>query len=252
MSIKLKSTHESAAMAWKKFCIHGRAGAGKTALAATALPLKPLVIITERSGEETLQPSTIESIYGPSREDILYDLDYVEAYSPEEFEEAVAFAKTSDHNLIIFDSFSKAARLILKQAKSENAHGLKAYGAYNDTALALIEALMELPKHVCFISHTTRTQDENSGEILYSPSFEGKGFGEKFLYEVSHIFHLETAYDDDGESFRALRCHQGDTDKLAKNRGGRLNELEEPHLGRLILKLQGKVEAPKKKVKKSV
>lgn len=226
-------------MTWKKFCIHGRAGAGKTALAATGAPFKTIVVVTERSGEETLQPSTIEAIYGKGREDVLYDIDYLEAYTPEEFSEAVQFIAKSDHNLVIFDSFSKAARLILKHAKAENAHGLKAYGAYNDAALGLIEELMELPKHVCFIAHTTRNQDETTGAILYTPSFEGKGFGEKFLYEVSHIFHLENAFDDEGESFRALRCHQGDTDKLAKNRGGLLNELEEPHLGRIIQKLSG-------------
>lgn len=236
-------------MTWKKFCIHGRAGAGKTALAATGAPFKTVVVITERSGEETLQPVTLENIYGKDREDILYDIDYLEAYTPEEFDAAVQFIAQSDHELVIFDSFSKAARLILKHAKAENAHGLKAYGAYNDIALALIEQLMELPKHVCFISHTTRTQDDSSGVILYTPSFEGKGFGEKFLYEVSHIFHLETAFDDDGESFRALRCHQGESDILAKNRGGLLSELEEPHLGRIIQKLSGT--APKRKKKKA-
>lgn len=234
-------------MTYKKIAIHGKAGIGKTLLAATAAPFKPLVIVTEKTGEESLQPATIEEVFGAGRSDILYDIDYLEAYEPDDFEKAVDFAMKSEHDLIIFDSFSKASRLILKAAKKEHAHGLKAYGAHNDTAIELIEALMDQNKHVVCVCHTSRQQDGETGDILYSPAFEGKGFGEKFLYELAHVFHLEKFLDDEGIFHRVLRCHQGDSDKFAKNRGGLLKELEEPHLGRLIQKLSGQRKAKKSK-----
>ena len=117
---------------------------------------------------------------------------------------------------------------------------MKAYGEHNDVATGLIESLMEQNKHVVCICHTSRQQDGESGEILYLPNFEGKSFAEKFLYELAHCLHLEKFIDDEGDSHRVLRCHKGDSDKFAKNRGGRLDELEQPHLGRLIFKLEGK------------
>lgn len=239
MAITLKSTAKSASMTWKKIAIHGNAGIGKTMLAATAAPFKPLVILTERTGEETLQPASIIAAFGKGRKDICYDIDYVEAFTPEDFQEAVNFALTSDHNIIFFDSFSKASRLILKSAKMNNAHGMKAYGEHNDVATSLIEALMEQDKHVVCICHTQRQQDGESGEVMYLPSFEGKSFSEKFLYELAHCLHLEIAHDDVGNPHRVLRAHKGESNKFAKNRGGQLAELEQAHIGRAIYKLSG-------------
>jgi hypothetical protein len=247
MAIKLKRTSEASAMTFKKIAIHGRAGIGKTMLFATAAPYKPLVIFTEKTGEESLQPEAIRRVFGEDREDIIYDIDFIEAYTPEDFQAAVDFAMTSDHNLIGFDSFSKASRLILKHAKTEHAHGLKAYGQHNDVAIDLIESLMAQDKHVIAICHTSRQQDGESGDVLYQPSFEGKGFGEKFTYELAHILHMELYFDDEGNSHRVLRCHQGETDKLAKNRGGLLEELEPAHLGAIIQKLSGGVPPKKRK-----
>lgn len=239
MAIKLKSTAKSAAMTWKKIAVHGPSGIGKTLLAATCAPFKPLVIVTEKTGEESLQPASIIKAFGAERSDILYDIDYLEAYTPEDFEQALKFAEKSDHDLVIFDSLSKASRLILKAAKAENTHGLKAYGQHNEVLLKLLEGLMDAPKHIICNCHTTRIQDEGTGDVVYVPGFEGKSAVEKFVYELAHILHLEMATDDDGNSYRALRAHQNESDRFAKNRGGQLDELEEPHIGRLIQKLSG-------------
>ena len=251
MPIQLKSTAQTAALAAKKICIHGQSGVGKTMLAATAAPFKPLIILTEKTGDETLTPHCITQVFGENREDILYAIDIIEAFEPEQFTEAVKFAiESEDHDLIIFDSMSKGSRLILKQAKRENAHGLKAYGQHNDEALGLIEDLLESDKHVVLLAHTSRQEDSDTNEVCYFPSFEGKAFAEKFVYDMPHVLFMENVLDDEtGDKYRALRCHQGDTNKRCKSRGDRLSELEEPHLGRLIQKLQGA--APAKKGKKS-
>lgn len=252
MPIKIKSSAQTAALTTKKICIHGQSGVGKTMLAATAAPFKPLIILTEKTGDESLSVHGIEQAFGKSREDILYAVDLIEAFEPSEFKDAIEFAINSpDHDLIIFDSMSKGSRLILKQAKSENAHGLKAYGQHNDEAMELIERLMESDKHVVLLAHTARQEDSDTGETIYFPSFEGKAFAEKFVYDMPHVLFMEMAMDDEsGEKYRALRAHQGDTNKRCKSRGDRLAELNEPHLGRLIQKLQGAAPAKKKSTKK--
>lgn len=161
--ITLKSTAQTALQTYKKLIIHGQSGIGKTMLAATAAPFKPLIILTEKTGDESLQPSAIVEAFGADREDILYDIDLIEAFDPDTFEEAIRYAIDSeDHNLVIFDSMSKGSRLILKAAKSENSHGMKAYGQHNDEAMALIETLLESDKHVVLLCHTSRQEDSSS------------------------------------------------------------------------------------------
>lgn len=239
MSIQLRSTAQTSAETFKKICVHGQSGIGKTMLAATAAPFKPLIILTEKTGDESLQPSAIVEAFGADRDDILYDIDIIQAFDPDQFEEAVQFAIDSDeHNLIIFDSMSKGSRLILKAAKLENAHGMKAYGAHNDAAMALIETLLESDKHILLLCHTTRQEDSDSGEVIYFPAFEGKAFGEKMTYDMPHVLFMEEVMDDEtGDKYRALRCHKGDSNKRVKTRGNALSEIEEPHLGKLLQKL---------------
>ena len=239
--IQLKSSRTVAAQNFKKICIHGVSGVGKTMLAATCAPYRPLVILTEQTGDESLHPTNIAKVFGKDRSDILYELDIIEAFTPDAFEDAVNFAvKSNEHDLIVFDSLSKGSRLILKQAKRENAHGMKAYGAHNDAAMQLLESLIAGDKHVIAICHTTRNQDEDTGETHYTPSFEGKSFSEKSTYDWPHILFMDILHDDeDGTPFRALRAHKGESNRLCKNRGGLLDELEEPHIGKLLQKLSG-------------
>jgi DNA polymerase III delta prime subunit len=241
MNIKIKSTAQVAEDEAKKLCIHGQSGIGKTMLAATAAPFKPLIILTEKTGAESLQSSNIQKVFGEDRSDILYEMDTIEAYDSDTFLEAVQFANDStEHDLIIFDSASKASRLILKESKKKYADGRKAYGEHNDTAMLLIEELIEGDKHVVLLAHTSRQEDSDSGEVLYFPSFEGKAFAEKFVYDMPHVLFMGEELNPEGLAARCLRAQKGDSNKRVKTRGGKLSELNEPHLGRLILKLQGK------------
>jgi hypothetical protein len=241
MPIKLKSTATTSAQAFKKICIHGQSGVGKTMLAATAHPYIPLIILTEQTGDESLQPANINRVFGAKKSDIWYNVDLIEAYDSDAFEEALKYAiEDKTHNVVIFDSLSKASRLILKAMHKVFADGRKAYGEHNDFALDMVEQLMDGDKHVVFLCGTTRIEDSTTGATMYAPSFEGKGFSEKFVYELPHILYMEDFIEEsDGSVYKVLRCHQGATDKRCKNRGGVLNEIEEPHLGRLITKLCG-------------
>ena len=248
--IQIRSSLNVAAQNFKKVCIHGESGCGKTMLAATAAPFKPIIILTERTGDESLHPDNIAKVFGAGRSDILYEIPIIEAFEPAEFEEAVNFVtESSDYDLVIFDSLSKASRLILKGAKGDYKDGRKAYGAHNDAAMDLLEMLVAGDKHVVAICHTSRTEDSDSGEVVYAPGFEGKAFTEKSVYDWPHVVFLDTFIDNDGHHQRVLRCHKGDSNKRCKNRGGLLDEFEEPHLGRLLQKLSGSKPSLKKKPK---
>lgn len=253
MGIQLKSTAQTSAETFKKLCIHGQSGIGKSMLSATAYPFKPLIILTEKTGDESLTPENIIEVFGADQSDILYEMDIIQAFEPDEFSEAVQYAiESTDHDLIIFDSMSKVSRLILKHAKTEHAHGMKAYGQHNDKAMELIEELLDGDKHVVMLSHTERQVDDDSGETIYYPAFEGAKFSQKFVYDMPHVLFMEDVLDDDGNTYKALRAKKGDSNKRVKTRGNALDELNRPHLGELLQKLiHGKGEAsPKKKAKK--
>lgn len=252
MAITLKSTAQTSADTYKKLCIHGQSGIGKTMLAATAAGFCPLIIMTEKNGDESLSPENIAAVFGENRDDILYEIDIIQAFEPEEFQEAVQYAIASKkHDLILFDSMSKGSRLILKHAKTEHAHGLKAYGAHNDTAMSLIEELLDGDKHVVLLCHTSRQEDSDTGEITYFPNFEGKAFAEKFVYDMPHVLFMEDFLDDEGATFKTLRAKKGESNKRVKTRGNSLDELNEPHLGRLLNTLiGGKKETKAKKQNK--
>jgi hypothetical protein len=235
MSIELKSTATTSNQNYKKIVIHGPSGVGKTLLAATSPPFRPLVILTEKTGEESLSPPAIAACFGANNPSYLYDIPFVEAYDQKSFEEAIAFAKTSDHDLIIFDSISKASRWILKAEKAVSKNGMRAYGEHNDKAMALIEDLMLMPKHVILIAHSSASED--NGAVVWVPHMEGKSLLEKIVYEFPHILHYDIGFTDSGVEYRALRAKKGTTDKRCKNRGGQLDELEPIHLGSLICKL---------------
>lgn len=238
--MRIKSSADVVGQNFKKICIHGPSGIGKTMLAATAAPYTPLVILTERTGDESLRPDNIERVFGAGRSDILYQVDIVEAYDSDGFEEAVRFAIDSDrHNLIVFDSLSKASRLILKTLKGVFKDGRKAYGEHNDAALDLLEELIAGDKHVAALTHTTRVEDVDSGEVTYVPSFEGKGFTEKSVYDLPFVLYMDRVFDEEGKAHRALRCQTGDSNKRCKDRSGLLREFEPPHLGKLLQKLSG-------------
>lgn len=242
--IRIKSTATVAENTFKKLCIHGFPGLGKTMLAATAAPFKPVIILTEKTGAESLTPSNIQKVFGRNRADILYDIPIIEAYTPDNLEKALDLVVgNADFDLIIVDSGSKMSRLILKAAKGEFKDGRKAYGSHNDTIMELIERLIDGNQHVVILAHSARQEDNDTGEALYYPSFEGQAFNVKFAHDMPHLLCLEMIEDDDGSKYRALRCHQGESNKRAKSRGHHLEELEEPHIGRLIQNLQGIPEA---------
>lgn len=252
MSITLKSTANTSMQTFKKLCIHGMSGVGKSMLAATSFPFKPLIILTEKTGDESLTPENIIEVFGANQTDILYEMDIIQAFEPDEFSEAVQYAiESKEHDLILFDSMSKVSRLILKHAKTEHAHGMKAYGQHNDKAMELIEELLDGDKHVVMLSHTERQVDDDSGETIYYPAFEGAKFSQKFVYDMPHVLFMEDVIDDDGISYKALRAKKGESNKRVKTRGNALDELNRPHLGELLLKLiNGKGETTKKKTPK--
>ena len=241
MAIKPRSSTKISDSGGIKVAIHAAAGMGKTLLAATAP--NPIIILTERTGADSLSPANIEAVFG-GQKGITKDIPVLEAYTTKEIEEAIEYARGSDHETIVFDSVSEMSKIRLKEEMPKHKNGMQAYGQMASDVDVLLREMRDDDKNWVFLFHTdTEEVYDDEGEpsaTLFVPGFEGRKMGREFPYMIGDIYCIVNEFSDEGEEKRMLRTRQGDTASYAKNRRGRLDELERMHLGSLFWKLKRK------------
>ena len=82
-----------------------------------------------------------------------------------------------------------------------------------------------------------RTDDFN--RRYWAPLIEGSRSANTLPYVVDEVLTLAELHDDDGKPYRAFVCGPNPWGYPAKDRSGRLDMIEEPHLGRLMAKIRG-------------
>jgi hypothetical protein len=75
----------------------------------------------------------------------------------------------------------------------------------------------------------------------WAPLIEGSRSANELPYVVDEVITLAELRDDDGKPYRAFVCGPNPWGYPAKDRSGRLDMIEEPHLGRLMAKIRGPV-----------
>ena len=249
MAIKIRSSASGYKQAGCKVCIYSGAGVGKTMTAAATSP-DPLVIMTERGGEASLSKRNIEKVYGKDTPGINYDVPIIQAYTSSQVDEAIKYAKASDHKTIVFDSGTELSKILFRYyCKDSDKRG--AYGEMFIETDRILRGFQKISKHVVILCQKARTSDEDTGITLYGPSFEGLAMQNDFPYLYGDIFSLEIDEEDDEELTRVLRTCTLYSSYIAKNRSGVLDDFEEPNLTKLFAKLRDNQSAPlnKKKVK---
>ena len=94
-------------------------------------------------------------------------------------------------------------------------------------------------KNVIFVGILDEKTDEY-GRLNYELQIEGAKTGRELPGIVDEVITMATLASDEGNMFRAFIC-----DNLnkwgypAKDRSGRLDPIEEPHLGKLFEKMSG-------------
>jgi hypothetical protein len=201
--------------------VYGNAGAGKTTLAAS-MP-EPLIISAE-GGLLSIQAA---------------DLPYIEVKTMADLHEAYAWLTESEEakgfQSVVIDSLSEIGEVVLIHEKAINKDGRAAYGEMAAQMTSLIRAFRDLPRHVLMTAKVEKAQDE-SGRILYSPSMPGSKVGQALPYFFDEVLALRVEKDAEGQTQRALMC-ESDGLWLAKDRSGRLESWELPHMGAIIQKI---------------
>jgi|TARA_R110002167_G_scaffold294935_3_gene499542 hypothetical protein len=242
MAIRIQSSKKMAGAGGVKIAVHSAAGQGKTMLAATCP--KPVVILTEKTGADALSESNIREVF-KGKKGITYDIPIIEAYTITDIEAAIEMCrKDKRFETIIFDSVSEMSKLKLKEELPLHKNMMQAYGAMANSVDDLLREMRDDKKNWLFLFHSDENvvyDDEGeASSTVFVPGFEGQKMQKEFPYMLGDVYCMVSTFDDDMKEKRMLRTRQGDTAYYAKNRRGRLEELEEPHIGRVLWKLTKK------------
>lgn len=244
-----------------KGVIFGRSGIGKTSLLWTLnasttlfLDLEAGDLAVEGLEIDTLRPRTWKEcrdfavfIGGPNpalRED--------QPYSQAHFDEVCGRygdpAVIGKYETVFIDSITVAGRLCFQwcrgqpEAFSEKTGKPDIRGAYGLHGREMIGWLTHLQhtrgKHVWFVGILDERLDDFNRKV-FQPQIDGSKTGLELPGIVDEVLTLASLPDDKGVPQRVFVCHtQNSWGYPAKDRSGRLDLLEPPHLGRLIEKIR--------------
>ncbi|WP_244979332.1 ATP-binding protein [Bartonella queenslandensis] len=251
-----------------KGCIFGKSGIGKTSLLWTLLAEKTLFFDFE-AGDltiegwqgDTIRPRTwqdcrdIAVFIGGSNPALRDDQPYSQAHY-----DAVT-AKYGDTNnpnnsaldkydTIFIDSITVAGRLCFNWCKGQpqafsdktgKADTRGAYGLHGHEMIAWLTHLQHTSgKNIWFVGILDEKIDDFNRRF-FQPKIEGSKTALELPGIVDQVITMAEMTSPENKSFRSFICHTINSSGYpAKDSSGRLDLMEEPHLGRLMQKISGK------------
>jgi len=244
-----------------KGCILGKAGIGKTSLLWTLDPATTLFLDME-AGDlavegwqgDTLRPRTwpecrdFAVFIGGANPALRPEQPYSQAHYEAVCERYGDPAQLAKYETIFIDSITVAGRLCFgwcrgqPQAVSEKNGKEDLRGAYGLHGQEMISWLTHLQhtrgKNVWFVGILDEKTDDFNRRF-YTPQVEGSKTGLELPGIVDQVITMAEIRPSDGEPFRAFVCHTINAYGFpAKDRSGRLEVMEKPHLGELMAKIR--------------
>lgn len=244
-----------------KAAIFGPPGIGKTTLLRTLNSTTSLFfdleagdLAIEGLAIDTIRPRTWREcrdfavfIGGPNpalRKDQPYSEDHYQAICQKYGDPKVL----EKYDTVFIDSITVAGRLCFQWCKGQpEAHSDKtgkpdirgAYGLHGREMIAWLTHLQHTrAKNVIFVGILDEKFDDFNRKV-FVPQIDGSKTGLELPGIVDEVLTLTSLPDDNGVPQRVFVCHtQNSWGYPAKDRSGRLDLLEPPHLGRLIEKIR--------------
>jgi hypothetical protein len=221
-----------------KMLVYGGSGMGKTVLTAT---LPNVVMLSAESGTLSLSEGNLRKIY-PNMP-FTCPVPMIKISTVEQLKEAydwcVQSREAQQFQSVALDSLSEIAEAVLNNAKRQVKDPRQAYGELIDKMEMVVRLFRDLPgKHVYMAAKMEPMKDELSGVVKYGPSMPGAKLGPKLPYYFDFVFRLGVNKTPQGSEYRFLQT-SADIQYEAKDRSGRLDAMEYPHLGSIIAKAVG-------------
>lgn len=219
VSINIQSSRQAAQIHGCKVLVYGEAGSGKTRLCASAP--NPFIISAEH-GLLSLRDFDIPTV----KVNTIADLANVFMWLTQS-KEARKF------DTICLDSMSEIAEKVFSEEMKRTADPRKLYPKVQEQVVSAFRSFRDISgKHIALLAKCGNTQDA-AGIRKYLPEFPGQKLAQAAPYFTDEVFYLHT-FDDmnnaygmgQGYKWRLLRT-QPSIEYTAKDRSGRLNELED-------------------------
>lgn len=223
--MQMKDLQPASALAQRygvKALAYGPPGKGKTPLIKTAP--RPVLL-------------AVEPGLGSMRD--AHNIPAWEAYTPDKINEFFTWllqsAEARNFDTVGIDSISQLAEIILTEELARNKDGRKAYGEMSRRVMTFVNALYFLPNKNVYLIAKQFLEDAN-GVKTVKPYFPGQDLNVKVPHLYDGIWHIdETNVPGQTKPVVAVRT-KGVFGILARDRYGKLDELEPPHLGNIFAK----------------
>ena len=153
------------------------------------------------------------------------------------------------YNVIFWDSISVASRLCWQWAtgqpeaisdKTGKADNRGAYGLVGRELVQWLTQIQHCPNKDIWVVGGLDRKEDDFGRTIWVPQIEGSKAGNELPGIFDEIISMVALKDDEGNPYRAFITSQvNQWGYPAKDRSGRLELIEEPHLGKLMEKING-------------
>ena len=250
----------------------GISGAGKTSQLYT-LPEKSTLFFDLEAGDiavqdwrgDTIRPKTWQEcrdfaafIGGPNPA-LSPDQAYSQAHYDAVCQRLGSPSALDKYETIFIDSITVAGRLCFQWSKQQPQSFAErsgkpdmraAYGLHGQEMISWLTHLQHTrQKNIWFVGVLDEKLDDFN-KRYFAAQIEGAKTGNELPGIVDQVITMAEIKPEDGESYRAFVNHtMNPWGYPAKDRSGRLEMLEEPHLGKLMQKIQGPVKPVAERLK---
>ena len=192
MPINVTNTQAGASQ-FISYLISGASKTGKTVLSTTIPSNKLLFGNTENN---------LASIYGA-------DVNKVDIFSYAAMIEVIEALekKQLTPEWFFLDSGTDLAAKILAEEKKKTKDPRQAYGEMATKMIDIINRLKILPLNFVMIAQQGKIKDEQTGGIIFGPSFDGQQLEGKVPYMFDAVLASRVVKNDKGADQHVLQCH---------------------------------------------
>lgn len=236
--MKIKNTKSTDAHKLKMI-IYGKAGIGKTTLAST-IEKEKVMIISAEAGLLSLAGKDIDVI------DISIDDDGQEIPRPERvarlgkvYQFMVQQEQRKKYDWLFIDSLTEISQNLiesLQEVYPDKKDGLNLWGDYNKKMMSLIKTFRDLPYYNVIFTALDKTEKDENGRRYMTIDCNGK-IGDRLPGLFDEVFWMHAIELEDKTQKRQMLT--GTHENIAaKDRSGRLNEIESPNMQQIIDKIR--------------